>query len=135
MLKSTRIIVNNESVNNSVTNNNTNSNLRDKISDKIYRHFKLKYPSTIDASGFNKNTINKIVIQAMLKDKIDAKSIGKIIDIIDHKFKTTINSDNRQGIQYDITNFAMDNESKIPIEKYLDNYTNKVSILNNDTLI
>ena len=45
------------------------------------------------------------------------------------KFKTTINSDNRQGVQYDTTTFSMDSESQISVDKYLENYTNKVSIL------
>jgi hypothetical protein len=101
----------------------------DKVSDKIFNHFKNKYPSTIDASGFNKTTITTIINQVIKKDPFNEKSISKIIDIIDHKFKTTINSDNRQGVQYDTTNFSMDTESKISIDKYLENYTNKVSIL------
>ena len=100
-----------------------------KVSDKIYAHFKTKYPSTIDASGFNKTTIITIVTHSIKKEPLNEKSISKIIDIIDHKFKTTINSDNRQGVQYDTTNFSMDTESKISIDKYLENYTNKVSIL------
>ena len=100
-----------------------------KVSDKIYTHFKSKYPSTIEASGFNKSTIITIINKSIEKDPLNEKSISKIIDIIDHKFKTTINSDNRQGVQYDTTNFSMDTESKISIDKYLENYTNKVSIL------
>jgi len=100
-----------------------------KVSDKIYSHFKTKYPSTIDASGFNKTTIITIVRHSIKKEPLNEKSINKIIDIIDHKFKTTINSDNRQGVQYNTTNFSMDTESKISIDKYLENYTNKVSIL------
>jgi len=103
--------------------------LIDKVSDKIYNHFKNKYPSTIDASGFNKSTIVNIVTQSIKKEVLNEKSISKIIDIIDHKFKTTINSDNRQNAQYDTTNFSMDAESKISMDKYLENYTNKVSIL------
>ena len=101
----------------------------DKVSDKIYTHFKSKYPTTIEASGFNKTTIVSIVSQSIKKEPITEKSISKIIDLIDHKFKSTINSDNRQGKQYDTTNFSMDTESKISIDKYLENYTNKVSIL------
>ena len=100
-----------------------------KVSDRIYNHFKLKYPSTIEASGFNKNTIVTIVNQIIKKEPLNEKSIGKIIDIIDHKFKISINSDNRQGVQYDTTAFSIDTESKISIDKYLENYTNKVSIL------
>ena len=103
--------------------------LADRISDKIYNHFKNKYPNTIDASGFNKLTITTIVSQSMKKQPLDEKAISKIIDIIDHKFKMTVHSDNRQGVQYDTTNFAMDSESKISMEKYLENYTNKVAIL------
>ena len=102
-----------------------------KVSDKIYTHFKTKYPATIDASTFNKSTIITIINQITKKEPLNEKSISKIIDIIDHKFKTTINSDNRQGVQYDTTSFSMDNESKISIDKYLENYTNKVSILVN----
>ena len=101
----------------------------DKVCDKIYNHFKVKYPTTIEASGFSKNTISTIVSQSMKKEPLNEKTISKIIDIIDHKFKTTINSDNRQGSQYDTTNFSMDTESKISVDKYLENYTNKVSIL------
>lgn len=101
----------------------------EKISEKIYTHFKTKYPSTIDASGFNKNTIISIVEKASQKEPLNEKSIGKIIDIIDHKFKMTINSNNRQGTQYDTTTFSMDENSKIPMDKYLENYTNKVAIL------
>ena len=103
----------------------------DKVSAKIYDHFKQKYPTTIDVSGFNKNTITAIVTQSMTKEKLTEKSIAKIIDIIDHKFKMTINSDNRQGKQYDTTTFSMDEESKISIDKYLENYTNKIAILVN----
>ena len=103
--------------------------LADRISDKIYNHFKNKYPNTIDASGFNKSTISTIVSQSMKKQPLDEKAISKIIDIIDHKFKMIVHSDNRQGVQYDTTNFLMDSESKIPMEKYLENYTNKVAIL------
>ena len=120
--------------------NNYNSQIRqenspqelvliEKVSDKIYIHFKNKYPSTIDASNFNKTTVTTIIKQVIKKESLNEKSISKIIDIIDHKFKTTINSDNRQGVQYDTTNFSMDTESKISMDKYLENYTNKVSIL------
>jgi hypothetical protein len=101
----------------------------DKVSDKIYNHFRVKYPTTIEASGFNKTTITNIVNQVIKKETLNEKSISKIIDIIDQKFKMTINSDNRQGNQYDTTNFSMDTESKISVDKYLENYTNKVSIL------
>jgi hypothetical protein len=66
----------------------------------------------------------------MKRGPLNESSIGKIIDIIDHKFKTTMHSENRRGNQYDTaSNFTMDEESKISIDKYLENYTNKVSIL------
>jgi hypothetical protein len=104
----------------------------EKITDKVYNHFKLKYPTTIDASGFNKSIINTIITQSIKKGPLNEKSINKIIEIIDMKFKMTINSWNRQGEQYNTTSFSMDEESKISIDKYLENYTNKVTILSND---
>ena len=110
-------------------NTANNDKIIEKVSDKIYNHFKGKYPTTIEASGFNKTTITTVVSQAMKKEPMNEKTIGKIIDIIDHKFKTAINSDNRQGVQFDTTSFSMDTESKISIDKYLENYTNKVSNL------
>jgi hypothetical protein len=64
-----------------------NNILAEKISDKIYNHFKIKYPTTIDASGFNNSTIETIVKQSMKKQPLNEKGISKIIDIIDHKFK------------------------------------------------
>jgi len=129
-----QMIRNTQNMQNAQKSQNTNNSpqeiiIIDKVSDKIYNHFKIKYPATIDASGFSKTTIVAIVKQSIKKEPLNEKSISKIIDIIDHKFKTTINSDNRQGVQYDTTNFSMDTESKISIDKYLENYTNKVSIL------
>jgi len=112
-----------------IQKDNSNEQIIKKISDKIYNHFKIKYPSTIDASSFNKTTITTIINQVIIKEPLNEKTISKIIDIIDHKFKKTINSDNRQGVQYDTMSFSMDNESKITVDKYLENYTNKVSIL------
>lgn len=105
--------------------------LIDKISEKIFNHFKVKYPTTIEASAFNVKTISQIVEQLMKRQgTLDEKAVGKIIDIIDHKFKTTIHSANRAGVQYDTTtNFAMDKDAHISIDKYLENYTNKVTIL------
>lgn len=105
--------------------------LIDKISEKIFNHFKVKYPATIEASAFNVKTISQIVEQLMKRQgTLDEKAVGKIIDIIDHKFKTTIHSANRAGVQYDTTtNFAMDKEAHISVDKYLENYTNKVTIL------
>jgi len=125
------IHTNNSNKNNTNNTNNTSNTsfLTDKISDKIYNHFKLKYPTTIDASGFSKNTIITIVTQSMKKEPLNEKTISKIIDIIDYKFKSTINSDNRQGIQYDTTSFSMDDKSKISVDTFLESYTNKVSIL------
>jgi hypothetical protein len=106
--------------------------LIDKVSDKIYNHFKLKYPTTIDASGFNQTIINTIITQSIKKEPLNEKSINKIIEIIDTKFKMTINSGNRQGEQYNTNAFSMDEESKISIDKYLENYTNKVTILSDN---
>jgi hypothetical protein len=112
-----------------IKKDNLQDTIIQKVSDKIYNHFKIKYPATIDASGFNKTTVVTIVTHSIKKEPLNEKSISKIIDIIDYKFKNTINSDNRQGVQYDTTNFSIDTESKISIDKYLENYTNKVSIL------
>jgi hypothetical protein len=106
--------------------------LIEKVGDKIYTHFKLKYPTTIEASGFNKATINMIITQSIKKEPLNEKSINKIIEIIDTKFKMTINSGNRQGEQYNTNAFSMDEESKISIDKYLENYTNKVTILSDN---
>jgi len=103
----------------------------EKISEKIYNHFKIKYPQTIDASGFNKNTISQVVVQTLKRTggALDDKSISKIIEIIDYKFKMAINGENRRGNQYNTTTFSMDKDAHITIDKYLENYTNKVSIL------
>ena len=129
--------INSNTTNTTNTPNTPNSSTKlfiDKVSDKIYNHFKLKYPTTIDASGFNKSTIYTIITQSIKKSPLNEQSINKIIDIIDMKFKMTINSWNRQGEQYNTNSFSMDEESKISIDKYLENYTNKVTILgNNDT--
>jgi len=126
--------VNNNQVShtNSNTNSNQNSLFITKVSDKIYTHFKNKYPSTIDASGFNKNTITTIINQSIKKAPLNEKSINKIIEIIDLKFKMTINSDNRKGSQYNTNSFSMDEESKISVDTYLENYTNKVTILSDN---
>ena len=121
---------------NANANTNQSSEKVIKISDKIYNHFKAKYPTTIDASGFNKTTIITIVNHALKKESIADNSlsiiIDKIINVIDMKFKMSINSDNRQGIQYDTTTFSMDTNSLISVDKYLEKYTNKVSILSNN---
>lgn len=124
------------SLNNSITslNNTTMNNLLfiEKISDKLYNHFKLKYPSTIEASGFNKSIINTIITQTMKKDPLNEKTINKIIDVIDMKFKMTINSGNRQGEQHNLNEFTMDEQSKISIDTFLENYTNKVTLLSDN---
>ena len=127
---------------NKVTINNTNNNINnnavanllfiDKITDKIYTHFKIKYPSTIEASGFNKSIINTIITQTIKKEPLNEKTINKIIDVIDMKFKMTINSGNRQGQQNDLNEFTMDSQSKISIDTFLENYTNKVTILSDN---
>ena len=127
---------------NKVTINNTNNNINnnavanllfiDKITDKIYTHFKIKYPATIEASGFNKTIINTIITQTMKKEPLNEKTINKIIDVIDMKFKMTINSGNRQGQQNDLNEFTMDAQSKISIDTFLENYTNKVTLLSNN---
>lgn len=116
-------------INPNIANNTTNNFMVEKISERIYNHFKNKYPETIGASGFNKHTIKIIVEKTTTREPLNEKSISKIIDIIDHKFRMTINGENRQGKQLDTTTFSMDNESKISIDKYLENFTNKISIL------
>ena len=129
----TKITINNTNTN---LNNNTNSvsNLLfiDKITDKLYNHFKLKYPATIEASGFNKSIINTIITQTMKKEPLNEKTINKIIDVIDMKFKMTVNSGNRQGQQHNLNEFIMDEQSKISIDTFLENYTNKVTILSDN---
>ena len=125
---------NNMNTNNTNNTNNTVNNLLfiDKITDKIYIHFKLKYPATIEASGFNKSIINTIITQTMKKDPLNEKTINKIIDVIDMKFKMTVNSGNRQGEQHNLNEFTMDKQSKISIDTFLENYTNKVTILSDN---
>ena len=118
-------------INPNIATNTTTNFMIEKISERIYNHFKTKYPATIDASGFNKHTIKVIVEKTTNREPLNEKSISKIIDIIDHKFKMTINGDNRQGKQLDTTTFSMDESSKISVEKYLENFTNKISILQN----
>ena len=125
------------SINNNTNTNATNngvSNLLfiDKITDKLYNHFKLKYPATIEASGFNKSIINTIITQTMKKEPLNEKTINKIIDVIDMKFKMTVNSGNRQGQQHNLNEFIMDEQSKISIDTFLENYTNKVTILSDN---
>ena len=122
----------NNTINNA--NNNAVSNLLfiEKITDKLYTHFKLKYPATIEASGFNKSIINTIITQTMKKEPLNEKTINKIIDVIDMKFKMTVNSGNRQGEQHNLNEFTMDEKSKISIDTFLENYTNKVTLLSDN---
>jgi len=123
---------------NSAPTNSLNTTLNtivlDKVTDKLYNHFKTKYPSTIDASGFNKTIINTILLHSIKKEPLNDKTINKIIEIIDHKFKMTINSDNRAGVQYNTNSFSMDEETKISVDTYLENYTNKVTILSDNAI-
>ena len=117
------------------TNTTINTIVLNKVTDKLYTHFKTKYPTTIDASGFTKTTINTILLHSIKKEPLNDKTINKIIEIIDHKFKMTINSDNRSGTQYNTNSFSMDEETKISVDTYLDNYTNKVTILSDTAII
>jgi len=122
--------------NNTINSNNMNTDANflfiNKITDKLYEHFKLKYPATIEASGFNKSIINTIITQTMKKEPLNEKTINKIIDVIDMKFKMTVNSGNRQGDQHNLNEFTMDAQSKISIDTFLENYTNKVTILSDN---
>lgn len=104
----------------------------ERVAGKIHSHFKLKYPALIDASGFSPDTINKIIEQVSSRTpngQLDERGISKVIDVIDNKFKITAHSENRTGVQWDMAAFTTDVESKIPMDKYLENYSNKVDIL------
>ena len=104
----------------------------ERVATRIHTHFKAKYPALIDASGFSPATIIKIIEQVSSRTpggQLDERGISKVIDVIDSKFKTTSHSENRSGVQWDMAGFTTDTESKIPMEKYLENYTNKVAIL------
>jgi hypothetical protein len=48
------------------------------------------------------------------------------------KFKMTVNSGNRQGEQHNLNEFTMDEKSKISIDTFLENYTNKVTLLSDN---
>jgi hypothetical protein len=104
----------------------------ERVATRIHTHFKTKYPALIDASGFSPATITKIIDQISSRTQngqLDERGIAKVIDVIDMKFKTTTHSENRAGVQWDMSSFTTDKESKIPMEKYLENYSNKVAIL------
>lgn len=106
--------------------------LLERVAGRIHTHFKAKYPALIDASGFSPATIMKIIEQISSRatgGNLDERGIAKVIDVIDMKFKTTSHSENRAGVQWDMAGFVTDKESKIPMEKYLENYSNKVAIL------
>lgn len=104
----------------------------DSVSKKIYDYFKLKYPETINASGLSFDTIKTIVIASLKKyNSLDQSIISKIITVIDGKIKNAIYSENIKNKQNDTTSFVMDNDAKISMDKFLENFTNKVTILNN----
>jgi hypothetical protein len=104
----------------------------DSVSKKIYDYFKIKYPETMYASGLKIDTIKTIVIASLKKyNSLDQSIISKIITVIDSKIKNAIYSENIKNKQNDTTTFVMDNDSKITMEKFLENFTNKVTILNN----
>lgn len=114
-------------------NNIYHKKMVDLVASRIFKHFTDKYPNSLNATGLNMNTIKTIVESGFKKyGELNQKAISSIIDVIDVKLKQAIHSDNRKGIQYDtITNFSMDDKAKITMDKYLENYTNKVTVLNN----
>jgi hypothetical protein len=104
----------------------------ERVAARIHTHFRVKYPALIDATGFSSGTIMKIIEQISSRKpggQLDERGIAKVIDVIDMKFKTTAHSENRAGVQWDMAAFTTDAESKIPMDKYLENYSNKVAIL------
>jgi len=113
--------------------NNQSRDRLERVAARIHTHFKTKYPALIDASGFSTGTIMKIINQIASRTtsgQLDERGISKVIDVLDNKFKTTAHSENRAGVQWDMTaGFITDAESKIPMDKYLENYSNKVAIL------
>ena len=112
--------------------NQKKQELLERVASRIHMHFKTKYPALIDASGFSPATISRIIEQISSRapgGQLDERGISKVIDVIDMKFKTTSHSENRAGVQWDMAGFTTDTESKIPMEKYLENYSNKVAIL------
>uniref|UniRef100_A0A6C0HL96 Uncharacterized protein n=1 Tax=viral metagenome TaxID=1070528 RepID=A0A6C0HL96_9ZZZZ len=105
----------------------------DLVASRIYKHFTDKYPTAINSCGLSLTTVKTIVDAGFKKNgNLNQPTISSIIDVIDLKLKQAIHSDNRRGVQYDtITQFSMDEKSKITMDKYLENYTNKVTVLNN----
>ena len=104
----------------------------ERVAARIHTHFKTKYPALIDASGFSSGTIMKIINQIASRTpsgQLDERGIAKVLDVLDNKFKATAHSENRAGVQWDMGAFTTDAESKIPMDKYLENYSNKVDIL------
>jgi hypothetical protein len=115
-----------------IRENEKKQEILERVATRIHTHFRAKYPALIDASGFSPATITKIIDQISSRTpngQLDEKGISKVIDVIDMKFKTTSHSENRNGVQWDMGAFTTDTESKIPMDKYLENYTNKVAIL------
>ena len=119
------------------TNYDSNSVARarklDLITDRLYKHFNDKYPTSIKSCGLTPATIKLIVDRGFKKyGNLNHPAISSIIDIIDLKLKQSIHSDNRSNVQYDTTTqFSMDEKAKITMDKYLENYTSKVTVLNN----
>ena len=104
----------------------------EKVSERIYAHFKNKYPTSINATGLTTSTIKTIVIAGLKKySDLNQSVISQLIDIIEIKIKHAINSENRNGKTLDTTPFAMDEKSHISMDKYLENFTSKVGVLNN----
>lgn len=102
------------------------------VSNKIYDYFNNKYPNTIKSSGLTFDTIKTIVIASLKKyNNLDQSIISKIISITDLKIKNAIYSENLKSKEIDTTSFIMDKDSKIDMDQYLKNFTNKVTILNN----
>ena len=118
-----------------IQHRDSNNQARDRlerVAARIHTHFKTKYPALIDASGFSSATIMKIINQIASRTpsgQLDERGISKVLDVLDNKFKATAHSENRDGVQWDMGTFTTDAESKIPMDKYLENYSNKVAIL------
>jgi hypothetical protein len=94
----------------------------------IYQHFNEKYPSLIKASGLTTETIQKIVSSVVKRDgKMTSQNLQQILGIIDVKFKSASNSDNRVHNQFNITGMKNDPDIKISQETYLKNFNTKLS--------
>jgi hypothetical protein len=94
----------------------------------IYKHFNEKYPSLIKASGLTTETIQKIVSSVVKRDgKMTNQNLQQILGIIDGKFKSASNSDNRVHNQFNITGMKNDPDTKISQETYLKNFNTKLS--------